>query len=143
MDKTLLEQWLCGAESMPPAPFTVACALGLPVDEVADTTLLRTVPRVRSLRFVLAVLQDLFPEDIDVQIWLDALRPELRGRSAREGLRTGQTALVEHLVVAAWNARGDQAFGRARYTKTERECGEALGTSRRFSVEQSSVAWVP
>jgi len=136
MDKSLLDQWLCGAEAIPPAPFTIACALGLPVDEVADTTLLRTVPRVQSLRFVLAVLQDLFPADIDVQIWLDAPRPELRGRSARERLLTGHTALVEQLVVAAWNDRGDKAFGRGRYTKTERECGEASVTSRRFSVER-------
>src|SRR5688572_33397629 len=112
MDKTLLDQWLCGAEAIPPAPFTIACALGLPVDEVADTTLLRTVPRVRSLRFVLAVLQDLFPEDVDVQIWLETPRSELRGSSARQALVGGQTAPVEALVVDAWNARSDQASAR-------------------------------
>ena len=109
MDKTLLEQWLCGPESIPPAPLTIACSLGLPVDEVADTTLLRTMRRVRSLRFVLAVLQDLFADDVDVQIWLDAPRPELRGSPARQALLAGQTELVEALVVADWNAQGDPA----------------------------------
>jgi len=108
MDKTLLEQWLCGAEAIPPAPLAIAFALGLPVGEVADTTLLRTVPRVRSLRFVLAVLHDLFPADIDVQIWLDAPRSELRGASARQALIAGQVPLVEQLVVTAWNTRPDQ-----------------------------------
>jgi hypothetical protein len=108
MDKTLLEQWLCGAEAIPPAPLAIAFALGLPIDEVADTTLLRTVPRVRSLRFVLAVLQDLFPADIDVQIWLDAPRSELRGASARQALIAGQVPLIEQLVVTAWNTRSGQ-----------------------------------
>ena len=109
MDKTLLEQWLCGAESIPPAPLTIAWALGLPVEQLGDSTLLRTVPRVRSLRFVLAVLQDLFAEDVDVQIWLEAPRSELQGSSARQALIHGQTAPVEALVVAAWNAQSDQA----------------------------------
>lgn len=110
MDKTLLEQWLCGAEAIPPAPLAIAFALGLPIDEVADTTLLRTVPRVRSLRFVLAVLQDLFPADIDVQIWLDAPRPELRGASARQALIAGQAQLIEQLVVTAWNTHSAQRY---------------------------------
>src|SRR5688500_18138361 len=117
MDKTLLDQWLCGAEAIPPAPFTIACALGLPVDEVADRTLLRTVPRVRSLRFLLAVLQDLFPADIDVQIWLDAPRPQLRGRSAREALLAGQTEPVEQLAVAAWKDLGSRQSALERITE--------------------------
>ena len=122
MDKTLLEQWLCGAESIPPAPLTIAWALGLPVEELADTTVLRTVPRVRSLRFVLAVLQDLFPEDVDVQIWLEAPRSELRGSSARQALIGGQTAMVEALVVGAWNAQSEQPSDREFVHSSHARC---------------------
>lgn len=133
MDKTLLEQWLCGAEAIPPAPLAIAFALGLPIDEVADTTLLRTVPRVRSLRFVLAVLQDLFPADIDVQIWLDAPRSELRGASARQALIAGQVPLIEQLVVTAWNTRSGQrsvtpfVHSMHKYCNVRAKCLGAMG----------------
>src|SRR4029453_17722790 len=56
MERHELEQWLCGPDSTPPSPAAIAEALGLPFDALADTTLLRTLARVRSLRFTLAVL---------------------------------------------------------------------------------------
>lgn len=57
----------------------------------------------QSRRFVLAVLRDLFPNDIDVQIWLTTPRAELRGASARELLTSDRIGDVESLVVRLWN----------------------------------------
>ena len=57
----------------------------------------------QSRRFVLAVLRDLFPNDIDVQLWLSTPRPELRGAAARELLTSHRIGEVETLVVRLWN----------------------------------------
>jgi len=57
----------------------------------------------QSRRFVLAVLRDLFPNDIDVQLWLTTPRPELRGAAARELLTSHRIGEVETLVVRLWN----------------------------------------
>ena len=57
----------------------------------------------QSRRFVLAVLRDLFPNDIDVQLWLTTPRPELRGVAARELLTSHRIGEVEALVVRLWN----------------------------------------
>jgi len=103
MERHELEQWLCGPDSTPPSPAAIAEALGLPFDALADTTLLRTLARVRSLRFTLAVLHDVFPADRDVCRWLETPRKELGGVSARTALVAGKATLVEGLAVRAWN----------------------------------------
>jgi hypothetical protein len=54
-------------------------------------------------RFVLAVLRDLYPNDIDVQLWLTTPRPELRGAAARDLLTSHRIGEVETLVVRLWN----------------------------------------
>jgi hypothetical protein len=101
----MLEQWLCGDPAHPPAPATVASALGLPAHEMADTTFLRTAARVQSMRFTLAVLHDVFPVDADVCSWLEQPRDELDGLSAREALLHGSVDLVEQLAIRTWNDR--------------------------------------
>jgi hypothetical protein len=101
----MLEQWLCGDPAPPPAPAMVAAALGLPAAEMTDTTFLRTAARVRSLRFTLAVLHDVFPVDADVWAWLQESRDELSGLSAREALLRGRVEYVEQLAVRTWNER--------------------------------------
>ena len=103
MDRRMLDQWLCGDPAAPPAPAAVAAALGLPADEMTDTTYLRTAARVRSMRFTLAVLHDLFPRDADVSAWLHQPREELSGLSPRQALLHGRVDVVEHLAVRAWN----------------------------------------
>ena len=105
MDRRMLEQWLCDDPARPPAPATVAAALGLPADELADTTFLRTAARVRSMRFTLAVLHDVFPVDADVRSWLEEPRDELGGLSPRQALLHGRVDLVEQLAVRTWNNR--------------------------------------
>jgi Rv2175c C-terminal domain of unknown function len=98
-----LEQWLCGPDSTPPSPAAIAAALGLSVTAFADTTLLRTAARIRSLRFTLAVLHDAFASDTDVCRWLETPREELNGMSPRAALIAGRGSLVEELAVQTWN----------------------------------------
>lgn len=105
MQRIELEHWLCGPDEHPPAPAAIAAALGLPVHIVADTTLLRTAHRVRSLRFTLALLHDAFATDAEVWRWLNEPRPELGGASARTALLAWRTELVEELAVNRWNER--------------------------------------
>jgi hypothetical protein len=103
MDRRMLEQWLCGDHAPPPPPAMVAAALGLPVGKMADTTFLRTAARVRSMRFTLAVLHDVFPVDAEVLSWLEEPRSDLGGLSAREALLHGRIELVEQLAIRTWN----------------------------------------
>ena len=105
MTRDELEQWLLKDESHPLSPLGIADALGLPVEELADTTLLRTATRVRSLRFTLAALRDAYCADIDVWRWLETPRHELGGVTPRSALVAGLEAEVEFLALRTWNAR--------------------------------------
>jgi hypothetical protein len=98
-----LEQWLCGPDILPLSPFAAAEALGLPADALEDTTLLRTLDRVRALQLTLAVLRDVFPADLDVWRWLETPRRELGGMTARAAFVSGRCADVERLAVDTWN----------------------------------------
>ena len=102
MDRDEIQQWLCGPAAQVPSPATVAGLLGLPVAQLADTTMLRTAARVESLRFTLALLRDRFENDFDVHIWLDEPRYVLGGHSAREALLAGRCASVEELAMDEW-----------------------------------------
>ena len=102
MEKREVEQWLCAPGTSVPSPATVAGLLGLPVAQAADTTLLRTVTHVQSLRFTLALLRDRFADDCDVHLWLDESRCELDGMSPREALLAGRCAAVEELAMDEW-----------------------------------------
>jgi len=102
MDRREVQRWLCEPGAPVPSPATVAGLLGLPVDEIADTTLLRTATRVESLRFTLALLKDRFASDCDLHIWLDSPRCELAGQSPREALLAGRCAAVEELAMEEW-----------------------------------------
>lgn len=106
MERHELECWLCDRSALPPTPAVIAEALGLPADELADTTLLRTATRLRSLRFTLAVLHDAFAADMDLWRWLEAPRDELDGLTPRSALMVGRENAVELLAVQAWNETG-------------------------------------
>lgn len=103
MERHELEQWLCGPDVPPSSPRAIASRLGLPASALADTTLLRTAPRVHSMRFVLAVLRDAFADDADVCDWLETGREALQGLSPRQAFIAGKDTLVEALAVQAWN----------------------------------------
>ena len=103
MERDQLEQWLCGPDVIPAPPREVAAALGLPVEALADTTTLRTLACVRSLRLTLAVLRDAFADDTDVDGWLDTPHDALDGASPRTAIVAGRTREVEALAVDVWN----------------------------------------
>jgi len=103
MERHDLEQWLCGPDTLPPRVCEMAESLGVPVDVFADTTLFRTLARVSTLRFTLAVLNDAFADDMDVWLWLETPRAELRGVSPRTALIAGRGEQVAQLAVEVWN----------------------------------------
>ena len=105
MNKDEVERWLCAPGNPVPSPATVAGLLGLPVAQVADTTLLRTARHVQSLRFTLALLRDRFDSDRDVRDWLDEPRCDLDGLSPGAGvdvaLRQMAATMACHAAVKA------------------------------------------
>lgn len=103
MTSEQLELWLCGRDQGLPTAREIAGALGLRLEAVEDTTLLRVSERRRTVRFLLAVLRDLFSADRDVRAWLRAPRAELAGRPPLDALLGGRLAEVEALAVADWH----------------------------------------
>jgi hypothetical protein len=103
MERDYLECWLCGPDVPLVAPTEVAAALGLPVDQVSDTTLLRTAPRVRALRLTLAVLRDVFVHDDDVADWLETEQESLDHVTPVDAILAGREAEVVELAVSTWN----------------------------------------
>jgi hypothetical protein len=94
--KRQLEAWLVGTYERPITAPTMETLLDVDAE---------TVPAVRrrSMRFVLAVLRDMFRDDRDVRGWLQEARPELGGASAADMLLKGSTEAVESCVVREWN----------------------------------------
>lgn len=103
MTRQELERWLCGPEERLPTPTAIAALLGVPLAQIADTTLLRTAARLRGLCFTIAVLRDVFPDDRDVHDWLRRSRAELGGRAALDLIRAGRMAVVDELAVHEWH----------------------------------------
>jgi hypothetical protein len=129
MDRQQLETWLCeGATD--PSPVEIAELIGLPYDEIGDSTLLRVADRLLGVRFTIAVMRDVFADDRGVDLWLRAPRPELGGLSALDLLLAGDIPPVEALAVREWN---DAASAPAD------EATPADGEGYRQSVGRSSA----
>ncbi|HKO15419.1 MAG TPA: antitoxin Xre/MbcA/ParS toxin-binding domain-containing protein [Gemmatimonadaceae bacterium] len=103
MNRRELERWLCGPDVRGPDPAEIARLLGVPLDDIGDTTLLRTVRRLRAVRFVLAVLRDVYADDGDVRRWIRKPRAELENRRALDLLLAGRAREVEELVLREWH----------------------------------------
>jgi hypothetical protein len=110
MERRDLERWLCGVDAPVLAPASIARILGVPWESVQDTTLIRVADRLRSLRFTLLVLRDVFAEDRDVRAWLSAPAAELGGQRPLDALFAGRLSAVEELAVAEWR-RSTQGAG--------------------------------
>lgn len=115
MSRDELELWLCGPGARIPTHAELAAQVGLPLSSIGDSTLLRTARRLRCLRFVLALLRDVYADDETVRQWLGEPRADLDGRSALEALRTGRLGAVEELAVREW--RRPWRAGRTRLTE--------------------------
>ena len=103
MTRQELERWLCGGDAPLLTPAEIAAVLGVAFDAVADTPLLRVSNRLARVRFTIAVLRDVFADDLGVRWWLRLPRAEWRGRSALELLLRGQTQPVEELALREWH----------------------------------------
>jgi hypothetical protein len=103
MERDELERWLCGPDVAPAPPCVIATALGLAAGSLADTTLLRTAARVRTLRLTLAVLRDAFANDDDMSAWLETPHDALDGAAPCDAIIAGREADVLSLAVEAWN----------------------------------------
>ena len=102
MNRQQLETWLCDGAA-DPSPTEIARLIGMPYDEIGDSTLLRVADRLLGVRFTVAVLRDVFTDDRGVDLWLRAPRPELGGLSALHLLLAGEVPPVEELAVREWN----------------------------------------
>ena len=89
-----LERWLCGDHSRPTAA-DIATLRG-------DSDGLRP-SQEQSLRFVLAVLRDIYPDDATVWRWLCEPHSDLGDAPPADLIRTDRAAPLESLVVAKWN----------------------------------------
>ena len=126
MDKRELQSWLCGPDARVPSPAEIARLLGVRLETIADTTLLRTSTRLRALWFTIAVLRDVFTDDVDVHRWLRRRRAELGERSALDLLIAGRTEEVEALAMREWHAplgapsvARDRGPGHVRHARRE------------------------
>ena len=111
MTRQELERWLCGDEAPLPTPAEIAAVLGVALDAVADTPLLRVSNRLARVRFTIAVLRDVFADDQGVRWWLRLPRAEWCGRSALDLLLRGQTQPVEELALHEWHRPSDMVAG--------------------------------
>jgi hypothetical protein len=97
MRREELESWLCDGVEREPTPTEMAILLGTESDFAAPTTR-------RTIRFVLAVLRDIYAEEAAVWRWLYRPRSDLADLRAIDLLRGNRTAQLESLVVSEWNA---------------------------------------
>ncbi len=81
----------------------IADLLGVSLEVIGDTTLLRVADRLCAVRFTLAVLRDVFPDDDAVRRWLRTPRSEFGGRSGLELVLAGRLRAVEELAMREWH----------------------------------------
>ena len=96
MGRPELERWLCGDEPNAPSPADLAKLFG-------DVPASRPTQQ-QSIRFVLAVLRDIYADESSVWRWLAQPRRELDDVPAADLLRSDRAVELESLVVAEWNA---------------------------------------
>jgi hypothetical protein len=89
-----LERWLCAEHSRPTAA-DIATLLG-EANELRPS-------QEQSLRFVLAVLRDIYPDDATVWRWLCEPHGDLGDAPPADLIRADRAAPLESLVVAKWN----------------------------------------
>ena len=97
MGKDELEAWLCGTDPRGPTSAELIILTGSDSRSLA-------APLLRSIRFVLAVLRDVYADDAAVWRWLLLPRLELSGARAADLMCDGRAAEIEARAVSEWNA---------------------------------------
>ena len=93
MGRPELERWLCGDQSLPTAA-EVATLLG-------DGAIRPS--QEQSIRFVLAVLRDIYADEATVWRFLSEPHHDLGDAPPADLIRADRAAPLESLVVAKWN----------------------------------------
>jgi hypothetical protein len=96
MLKRELESWLCEGEGEEPSAKELAFLLG-------ENRLPTSSSHRRSIRFVLAVLRDIYQDESAVWHWLCRPRSDLDGERAADLLAGSDAERVEALAVREWN----------------------------------------
>jgi len=103
MNKKQLEQWLGELDSPSVALIEIAEVLHLVLDASRRSLALAGAEELRELRFALAVLRDVFPNDAAVRSWLTAPSSEIEGAAPADLLSAGQIREFADFAVAEWN----------------------------------------
>ena len=103
MNRRELEQWLGTVDSNGLRFTEFAEVLHLVLDASRDSVAIAGAEELRTLRFALAVLRDVFASDADVRAWLIAPSHALDGRSPADLLKAGGIQELADLAVAEWN----------------------------------------
>jgi hypothetical protein len=104
MTRQDLEQWLGAAVDSNGLRFTeVAEVLHLVLDASRKSLAIADAEELRTLRFALAVLRDVFATDADVRAWLVAPSAALAGQPPADLLADGRIHELAELAVREWN----------------------------------------
>jgi hypothetical protein len=101
-----LKAWLLGADEHPIPTRTIRGFLDLDPDAIPHASR-------RSLRFVLAVLRDIYVDELEVWLWFVRPRHELGDARPADLLLAGRIVELEALAVHQWNLQstGSERFG--------------------------------
>jgi hypothetical protein len=103
MNRHDLEQWLGAVDSSSLAFTDLAEVLHLVLDASRPSLAIAGAEELRTLRFALAVLRDVFATDTDVRAWLARPMPILDGCSPADLLSSGRVHDLADLAVREWN----------------------------------------
>lgn len=103
MNRRELEQWLGTVDSNGLRFSEFAEVLHLVLDASRESVAIADAEDLRTLRFALAVLRDVFATDADVRAWLIAPSHALAGRSPADLVKAGRIQELADLAVTEWN----------------------------------------
>jgi hypothetical protein len=103
MTREELEQWLGEAGEESVGIGEIAEVLHMVVDASRRALAIADAGELREMRFALAVLRDVFPDDADVRSWLRAPSLDMDGIAPAELVAAGRIRDFADLAVAEWN----------------------------------------
>ena len=103
MNRHELQQWLGESEDRAVALGEIATLLHVVIDASRQSVAFANAQELRELRFAIAVLRDVFPNDEDVRRWLRAPRQAFDCDAPADLLSAGRIRDFVDLAVAEWN----------------------------------------
>ena len=103
MTRAELEKWLGELREDAVVLADIAEILHIIVDASRRSVAIADADQLRELRFALAVLRDVFPDDAGVRSWLRAPASDIDGLAPADLLAMGRIGDFADLTVAEWN----------------------------------------